>query len=114
MVSFLIKLFILCICLMMRSRCSTRESEKESGSSIGREGASARPVRNPESGPSENCVSVDPAALISRADKFAGDAQQEDVSAAHRDKFTLFSNLDVFFDDVRTLITVVPVHYLIS
>ena len=73
---------------MMRRRCSTRESGRESGSSIGREGASARPVFDPESGPSENCVSVDPAALIPRADKFAGDAQQTAASAGHRDKFT--------------------------
>ena len=81
---------------MMRLRYSNRESGKESGSSKGREGASARPALNPESGPSKNCVSVDPAALIPRADKFAGDAQQEEASATHRDKFTLFSNLDVF------------------
>ena len=89
MVSFLIKLFILCICLMMRSRYSTRESGKKSGSSKGREMASARPVLDPESGPSENCVSVDPAALIPRADKLAGDAQQEETSAEQCDKFTV-------------------------
>ena len=88
---------------MMSGGNSTRESGKKSSERIGREGASARPEYDPEEGPSN--LSLNPAAMESRSDKFTNGAQRGAFPQQRMDKLTNGARYGTFpqqsMDDVN-------------